>query len=89
MCGVRVHRIREIISMKSLKITIYENFDPQNFSAIWYTNCANLSQIARLSTNQMQISLFAWLSRATSEIRIRLVNNSSTADAWIDVATVL
>ena len=35
-----------------------------------YTNCANLSQIARLSTNQMRISLFARLSCAKSEIQI-------------------
>ena len=80
-----MHQIREIISMKSLKITIYENLDPQNFSAIMvYKLCKFIPDC----TAQMQISLFAWLSRATSEIRIRLVN-SSTADAWIDVATVL
>ena len=50
-----------------------------------YTNCVNLSQITWLSTNQMWISLFAWLSCAKFEIRIWLVD-SSTKGAWIDVA---
>ena len=35
-CGVRVQRVREIISTKSSKIAIRENLDPRKFSAIRY-----------------------------------------------------
>ena len=36
-CSVCVQWIREIISMKSLKIAVCENLDPRKFSAIRYT----------------------------------------------------
>ena len=36
VCGMPVQRVHKIISMKSSKIAIRENLDPQKFSAIRY-----------------------------------------------------